>query len=250
LGRIADVSVRTHYAADRKDRRAALFRPARGSERPFGSFGGKRSGTRRGKAPIPAQAMPETRKSDLARTGTSGTAAGARIREAGILLIACHNPAALEPVEHALEEVTLRTPEFAQIRDALLAALATEEEDVAAAIKMRIGRDPFELLERLPQARAHPLARIAADPGRVVEHLTEAIARHQAALALEAELSEAARDLESAEGEDWTWRVRQAGHLLQEAERMGTTRIDEAETAQVSDVRRLLNAEVYKSKKR
>lgn len=251
LGSIADVSVRNHYAAEIRDRRAALFRPARGADRPFAGAGGaRRGGARRGKPMAPAQAMPETRKSDLARGGASGAAAGARIREAGILLIACRNPSALEPVEHALEEVTLRTPEFAQLRDALLAALAAGEGDVAAAVTARIGRDPIALLERLPQARAHPLARSGADPVRVVEHLTEAIARHQAALALEVELSEAVRDLASAEGEDWTWRVRQAGHLVHEAERLGAAHMDDPDAAQVSDVRRLLDAEVYKSKKR
>jgi DNA primase len=173
----------------------------------------------------------------------------ARIREAGILLIACHNPRALGPVEHALEEMTLRTPEFAALRDALLAALA-EEADVAETVRARTGQDPFALLERLPQARAHPLARPGAPSARVAELLAEAIERHQAALAFEAELADATRDLGAAEGEDWTWRVRQAGHVLHEAERRGGAAADETEAQVVSDIRRMLDAEVYKTKKR
>jgi DNA primase len=254
LGRIADVSVRNHYAADIKARRAELFRPARRDDRPFGGrdggqFGAKRGNARRGKAAPPAHAMPETRKSDLARAGASNTAAGARIREAGILLIACHNPRALGPVEHALEEMTLRTPEFAALRDALLAALA-EEADVAETVRARTGQDPFALLERLPQARAHPLARPGAPSARVAELLAESIERHQAALAFEAELADATRDLGAADGEDWTWRVRQAGHVLHEAERRGGAAADETEAQVVSDIRRMLDAEVYKTKKR
>jgi len=251
LGRIADVSVRNHYGADIKARRAELFRPARRDDRPFaGRGGGARGGsTGRGKTLPPAQAMPETRQSDLARTGASRQVAGARIREAGILLIACHNPDALGPVEQALEEMTLCTPDFAQLRDALLAALA-EGADVAATIVARTGQNPFTLLERLPQARAHPLARPGAPPARVAEVLAEAIARHQAALAFDSELAEAARDLDAAEGEDWTWRVRQAGHVLHEAERLGSVTAEETEAEAVSDIRRMLDAEVYKTKKR
>ena len=149
----------------------------------------------------------------------------------------------------------LRTPEFSALRDALLAALAEGGEnlagqDLAAVVQARIGQDPFELLSRMPQARAHPLARPGQPPDRVAEELAEAIGRHQAALAFEAEMTEATRDLGSAEGEDWTWRVRQAGHLLHEAERLAVTNADEAEAETVSGIQQMLDAEVYKSKKR
>jgi DNA primase len=249
LRRIGDESVRNHYAADIKARRAELFRPAAQAPfRPQGQGGGRKGG-RPGKGAFPAYALPETRQSDLARKGQSGQPAEARIREGGILLIACHNPQALEPVEHLLEEMTLRTPEFSELRDALLAALA-EGADVREAILARTGKDPFETLERVPQARAHPLAKPGRRPERVAEVLTEAIGRHQASLAFEAEIAEAARDLGDAEGEDWTWRVRQAGHLLQEADRRAIAAADEPEADAVSGIRRMLDAEVYKTKKR
>ena len=63
-------------------------------------------------------------------------------------------------------------------------------------------------------------------------------------------MTEATRDLGTAEGEDWTWRVRQAGHLLHEAERLAVINADETEDQTVSGIQQMLDAEVYKSKKR
>ena len=246
---IQDGSVRDHYAAEIKRRRAALFSPAptaaSAPRRPDWRPGQKRDGKRF----APVMPTAETRKSELARAGATGHQAEARIREAGILLIACHNPGALGPVEHLLEEMPLRTAEFGPIREGLLAALA-EGTDVAEAVRARTGADPFELLGRLPQARALPLARPGRPAERVAEVLEDAIARHQAALAFEAELAEAARDLPQAEGEDWTWRIRQAGHQLYEAERHATREepADEGET--VSEIQRMLDNQVYQRKKR
>ncbi len=247
LGRIADTSVRNHYAAEIKARRAELFRverPSRATSR------GRSQDRRQGRGFAPARpTTPEARKSELARTGGAGSLAEGRIREGGILLIACHNPGALAPVEHALEEMTVRTPEFSPVRDAILVALA-EGADLAETVRARTGLDPFELFGRLPQARAHPMARPGQPPERVVEVLSEAIARHQAALAFETEIAEAVRDLPTAEGEDWTWRIKQAGHQLHEAERLGTADHADEGAETVSEIQRMLDNKVYKSKKR
>ena len=148
LRRITDGSVRDHYAAEIKRRRAELFRPASSAparrewqpDRPRGA--GRSGGVGRGRAMPPAMPMANTRKSELARSGTSGHLSEARIREAGILLTACHNPGALAPVETALEEMVLRTPEYGPIRDALLSALAEESSDVVEAIRARHGSGP------------------------------------------------------------------------------------------------------------
>jgi DNA primase len=259
LGRIADTSVRNHYAAEIKARRAKLFqveKPARAPMR--GGQAGQRQVRGQGRGFVPVRPTThEARKSDLARSGGNGSSARqseARIREAGILLIACHNPEALGPVEHALEEMALRTPEFGPVRDAILAVLAEGAElagsDLARAVRKRTGLDPFEMLGRLPQARAHPLARPNQAPEKVAEVLNEAIARHQAALAFETEMAEAARDLPAAEGEDWTWRIKQAGHQLHEAERLGSAETTDETGETVSEIQRMLDNHVYKSKKR
>ena len=164
------------------------------------------------------------------------------------MLIACHSPDALGPVESALEEMTLRTYEFGPVRDAMLAALA-DGADLAAIVRERTGLDPFELFGRLPQARAHPLARPGQPPAKVVEVLTEAIARHQAMLAHEEEKTEAARDLPDAEGEDWTWRIKQAGHQVHEAEKLGSDDSVDKSGETVSEIQRMLDNQLYKSKK-
>ncbi|MGR3716001.1 MAG: DNA primase [Thermohalobaculum sp.] len=246
LRQINDTTVRKHYVDKIKELKAELFRVEKPDHAPMRKG---RPGRGQGRGVVRVRPMAETRKSELARAGGGGSRAEGRIREGGILLIACHNPGALAPVEHALEEMTVRTPEFSPVRDAILVALA-EGADLAETVRARTGLDPFELFGRLPQARAHPMARPGQPPERVVEVLTEAIARHQAALAFEAELAEAARDLPTAEGEDWTWRIKQAGHQLHEAERLATA--DRADTGveTVSEIQRMLDNEVYKSKKR
>ncbi|MHA1530186.1 MAG: DNA primase [Alphaproteobacteria bacterium] len=251
LGRISDTSVRDHYAAEIKARRAELFRVERPDKAtPRGRSQGRPQDRRPGRGFAPVRpTTPEARKSDLARGGGTGRQAEGRIREAGILLIACHNPAALGPVEHALEEMAVRTPEFSLVRDAILVALA-EGADLVETVRARTGIDPFELFGRLPQARAHPMARADQPPERVVEVLAEAITRHQAMLAHESEKTEAARDLPAAEGEDWTWRIKQAGHQVYEAERLATADHADENAETVSEIQRMLDNKVYKSKKR
>ena len=80
--------------------------------------------------------------------------------------------------------------------------------------------------------------------------LSEAIARPQAALAFETEIAEAARDLPAAEGEDWTWRIKQAGQQVYEAERLGTADQADEGAETVSEIQRMLDNKVYESKKR
>jgi DNA primase len=255
LSRIVDTSVRNHYAAEIKARRNELFRVQRPVRSQLGSrspSGRSERGQDRRFTPI-QPTTPEARKSELARASGNGRRGEARIREGGILLIACHNPGALGPVERALEEMTLCTPEFGAVRDAILTALGENTDlagaGLAEAVRTRTGIDPFELFGRLPQARAQPMARPGQPPERVAEVLTEAIARHQAALAFEAEMAEAARDLPAAEGEDWTWRIKQAGLQVHEAERLITTNYVDDGGETVSEIQRMLDNEVYKSKK-
>jgi DNA primase len=258
LRRINDTTVRKHYVDKIKELKAKLFRVEKPAQAPMRGGPGQRQGRGQGRGYVPVRpTTQEARKSDLARPGGnvgSARQSEARIREGGILLIACHNPEALGPVEHALEEMTLRTPEFGLVRDAILAILAEGGDlagsDLAGAVRERTGLDPFELFGRLPQARAHPLARPNLPPEKVAEVLSEAIARHQAMLVHESEKTEAARDLPAAEGEDWTWRLKQTSHQVHEAERLATANHTDNEVETVSEIQRMLDNQVYKSKKR
>ncbi|MEM7508776.1 MAG: DNA primase [Pseudomonadota bacterium] len=235
LGQIKDQGVRSHYGAEIRDRRAALFRPAQVSA-PI-QQGGRMPGMR-GRPRAPQGPSITTKNSALAKGGTDA----ARIREAAILLIAWHNLEHLASLEAGLDEMSVRTGDFLAVRDALLDRLHTGGEADPAVL---------EMLGRVPQARAHPLARPIADAERVVDVLTDAMARHEAQLSLEAEYADAGREFGEAVGEDWTWRMRQAGIQRQAIDQRALeeekTRDGETET---SDLQKMLDSEAFRRKKK
>ncbi len=251
LGRIADTSVRNHYAAEIKARRAELFRlerPSRPSMRGRQPGRGQGRGPGREFAPI-RPTTPEARNSELARRGGAGCASEGRKREAGILLTALLHIEAAVVVEAELEEMTLITGQFRPIRDALLAAIA-EGSGALASIGESLGYDPVKRLSSIPEVRRHPLTKRGVTTGHVVTVLTDAIAIHEAQLAFGAEKTEAVRDLPDAGGEDWTWRIKQAGYQLTEAAHLGTADHADEGAETVSEIQRMLDNKVYESKKR
>jgi DNA primase len=212
VGQIADQTVRAHYAADLWERRQALFRsaPAHGrpapSGRPFASppFGA-RSAQRGGWRTQRIEGSTEdTRATQLVR---SARPEAVRIAEALILLVSLHNPQALGPLEAAIEDLPIQTPEFEPVLAGLLSALADEVDPVIRLSDF--GIDAVALLSRVPQARTHPQARPGCEPDLVRAVLSEAIARHRAQLGLTVEFGGAGRDLAETEGDEWTWRKRQ-----------------------------------------
>jgi DNA primase len=249
LSKIADQGVREHYRAEIRTRRGELFRPARRSGGQGGRTWQRGAGgpARREREPVGPAAG--TRSSDLARAGAEAARLGARIREAAILLIACRNPDCIAPVEADLERMIVTTPEFAPVRDALLSAIAAEE-DVVAALGALASGDAVEMLERVPQARAHPLARPGQAGDRVVAVLAEAILRHSTALAYEAELADARRELGETDDESWTHRVRRASAEIADLERDLLERTPAAGGDQPSRIQEMLDREVYRAKKR
>jgi DNA primase len=229
LRKITDQGVRNHYAAELRARRAALFRPA-GTPRRTGrpQRGPPRPG--RGFAPsAPARPAVETLGSDLARASARDAA---RLRESAILLIALRNPQALPAVEPALEAMTCTTTETERLRGALLDGVhdgaQQGPDDLAGTVLARVGEAAVAAVEKVPQARAHPMARPGLDPAAVALVLDEAIHRHQSLLAQAVELAEARRDLAEAEDERWTARVRHALHERMTADTESVARAAEA----------------------
>ncbi|MDT8344238.1 MAG: DNA primase [Thermohalobaculum sp.] len=259
LGKIADTSVRDHYRAELRARRATLFRPAPPVQAASASGGWQPRLPGGRKARAWAQDMggpqPGTRNSDLARARVPGAQVGARIREAAILMIACQNPDAVRSVAGVLETMVITTPEYAAIRDALVEALADlgdpglEPAGLMTQVAARVGTDPVALLARVPQARAHPVARPGQPPARVREVLIEAIARHAADLAFEVERAEARRGFGSAEDEGWTHRLRRAGAEVERLERTVLGQDAAADTDRPSPIQEMLDREVYRTKK-
>jgi hypothetical protein len=185
----------------------------------------------------PVRPAPETLGSDLARRAARDAA---RTRESAILLIALRHPEALAPLEGALEAMTCTAPETGRIRDALLDALhgalhgslpgaLHAGEQIPAAVAARLGADPVIELEKVPQARAHPMARPGRDPHAIALVLDEAIHRHQTQLTHAIELAEARRDLAEADDERWTARIRHAKHEVITADTEAVLRSSAAE---------------------
>lgn len=220
LARIADPSIRAHWQAEIRARRAALFAPPpRPAHMPRAAFapqagGGPRQGGRRA-APPPVGALPTARASLLARLDPAE--AEARVQEAAILAGCLAHRELAQRFEPALERARFRCADLAAVRDALLAALAAEAPDPAAAVAARLGADPCPGLLATGPLRAAPHLRAGGDPALAERAVAEALARQAAAAGRAAEVREAERDLAAAEDEGVTWRLREAAEAAHAA---------------------------------
>ncbi len=199
-----------------------------------------------------ARAVPLPKR--WARISPAGAARdAARIRESAILLIALRNPQAIRSVEAPLEAMTCTVPEMQRIRDASArrAAPWRSESDIAGAVATRLGADPVAALEKVPQARAHPMARPGRDPDAVALVLQEAIHRHQSQLGHALELAEARRDLADAEDEAWTARLRQANieRITADSEAVASS-AEASDNAEESVFQRMLDSELWRRRKK
>ncbi|MEM9062769.1 MAG: DNA primase [Pseudomonadota bacterium] len=253
LSQIGDAGIRNHYAAEFKARRSALFAPAAQaakatgtSDRPLSSSGRTRNGafSRR----MAAKPMRETINSGLARTDPAGLA-DARIREAAILLILLNNWEVLDRVEDELEATRFASPETSAIRAAVLDAGA-DMSGFEADVTQRLGETPHTVLHRIPQAKAHPMARPGLAPDAVEAVLVEAMTRHRALLSLDTELLDARRELAEAEDEGVTARMRAARNDLIAANAKATEDTPAVEQGAESDLQRMLDTETWRRRKR
>ncbi|MBP7000488.1 DNA primase [Amaricoccus sp.] len=214
LARIADPSLRAHWQAEIRARRAALFAPAprpasaRAARAPRGP-GGKRGAP----PPPPVGAGPTTRASLLARPEAAAEAE-ARMQETLILAGCLAHPAIAARFEHALDRIEFLCADLAGIRDALLAALARAPDDPAAAVAARLGFDPRP---RLRATGTLPAARHLADPALAERAVAEALDRHAAAGGRAAETRDAERAVAGTADEGVTWRLREAAEAAHAA---------------------------------
>ncbi len=242
LERIADAGLRAHYQAEFRERRRALFAPA--PRAPGGRVGpGGAAKGRDGRAWPPRNAFaggasPATKASLLARD--AGGEAEARVRESAILAGCLNHPAAALDFEDRLERMRFACPDLAELRDALLSALAQEGGEPAGsgglwdAVTRRLGRDPRDTLYALGQLRANSRLGPEASPEIAVQAIDEELTRHAAAAGRRAEISEAEVELAGTADEGLTWRLRQAAEAAHSAAvaplaRQDTSEADEAE---------------------
>ena len=199
LARIADPALRAHWDREIRTRRAALFAPPPRPERPARTPSGAQ---RRGRDPFkpfaapPAAASPATKASLLARR-RDDPALDARIREGAILAGCLNHPAVAAALEDRLERAVFITPRHAEIRDALLSALAQsldQPQRVAALVAARLGSDP--LAELFPdQVRAYRHLGPSAAPEKARRALEEELTRHAALIGHDEEIRDAAIEI-------------------------------------------------------
>ncbi len=199
LARIPHAGLRNHWKDEFRRRRDALFAPppraprtGRAPRPPLG-----RASPGRGHVRAPDLPATSSAKTSLLGRPDSGLPAEARIRESAILWGCLNHPGAALAVEDRLEDLAFRCPDLAQIRDALLSALAEPLDEpgrAAAAVARRLGRDPLPDLAALGHLRANPHLGPAAEPHQAARAIEEELTRHAALAGRAAEILEAAAE--------------------------------------------------------
>ncbi|MFT3974685.1 MAG: DNA primase [Amaricoccus sp.] len=226
VGRIADPTLKAHWEAEIRARRAALFAPAgrpAAEVRPGRPFqpglraGAGKRGRGRGDQAVPqysfAPAVPATRNSLLAK-GADGLAEE-RVRESVILAGCLHHPDVALRFEARLERLAFRCPDLEEVRRALLSALADAPDTgdlarVADMVRARLGRDPTAELALNGRLGAAAHLRPTAEAELVARAIEEELDRHAALSGRAAEVREATADVEADADDGLTLRVRAA----------------------------------------
>jgi hypothetical protein len=224
--------VRNHYAADFKDRRKALFRPAQSSQeashgRRFGASPrqGSWPGGRRPR--LPQGATEATRGSLLARGGL-GLEAACRGRESAILMTCLNHPVLIERHESALTDLPIVCADLDKLRTRIISVAAapqgsaSDAQGLAERLMTATGEDPRDTLMRGPHLREFRFARADAPLEAADTGLVEAMTRQAAALARVAESADAERDLVEGFGEAITPRLQAVVEAQREADQGAT----------------------------
>ncbi|MGR3760170.1 DNA primase [Roseobacteraceae bacterium NS-SX3] len=222
---IRDPSIRKHYGEDIKELRWQLFR----GSRPQGSAGGgfkprraEGSGFRDGArgpwrgAPLAPQPLATTRASLLAAADEN---AFARMREGVILAVAITCPAVIAQFEANLERMACADPDHAALRDLVLRYGVDAPDRLQDEIAYALGPHTLENLFALRHVAIIPCLRRPGDTEAASLTLAEEFAKLEAGRGLDAELAEAAEDLDGLADEALTWRLRQAAEARNKAVR-------------------------------
>lgn len=210
LARIRDGGIRGHYAEALRERRATLFAPMRGPERPGR---GDRFRPR-----IPVAATEGTRNSLLARDAGSDSAD--HLREAMILALCLTYPELVSRFETALERLVLHGPGYDQLRMMILShapAAGGDGGHLQRAISDGIGGAVVENLFALRHLKVSPLLARRADPDLAARALAEELAKLEAVRGVRSEISEAMADMTGLVDEGLTWRLQQAAETRNRA---------------------------------
>lgn len=213
---IRDPSIRAHYGEALKELRLDLFnssrRSAAGPSRDGRSAG--RGSRTPGRWQPPSTARATTKTSALV---SRGGGVEDYLREAVILATCIATPQVIEEFESALENLDMATPEFRDLKNAVLAGAHDPalRENISAALGA-------ECLENLFAQRHVAIAAAVRSAGNLDiarTCLAEELAKLEARRGAAREIEEAASDITDLVDEGLTWRLGQAAQALHRAER-------------------------------
>jgi DNA primase len=216
LRKIADPSIRGHYADEIRRLRATLFGVSPvGNDRPWEPGVAQNGGARgrpnrgwsngwkgRGWTP-PATAQASTKASLLA--ASDGPMASEALREAVILATLLVHPKLLDEFAALLEETRFDGPGHTHIAQALLAARATDPDALRKEIDDAIGIEPLEILLSPRHVQLSPTLRRPNDTDLARMCLTEEMAKLVSSRGAAREVADAMTEMlgEATEGTDW-----------------------------------------------
>ncbi|MDR5652051.1 DNA primase [Ruixingdingia sedimenti] len=228
LNRIADPSIRSHYAEEIRRLRADLFGAGARAPRGFGPRVAARG--------TPAAPLPATRASLLA---AGGAPVEERLREAVILAVLARHPGLMPEFMADLESLDPALPEHRAVHGALLAAADP-------------GPD-LEKLMALNHVRIAPPLRPGADADLARLCLAEEFAKLAATRGARREVEEAVEDFDHLPDEGLTWRLRQASEAVNRAQRSATQDtgdLGEDRAALSRHLQNLIDGEVWRKNRR
>ncbi len=247
LARIADPSLRSHYAEEIRRLRADLFGPV---AKPFRqafrqSFSQPGRGSRTGKFPTAdAQPLPTTRGSLLAQG--SDTAAE-ELREAVILATLLTHPALIARFDSDLDRMEPLTPAHRRLRDAILAG---PPDTAPARVRETLARDLDALMSR-PHVQIAPPVRNLEDAEMALICLAEDFAKLAAQRGARRELADAVEDIAVLADEGLTWRLAQsveAVHRAQRHQRDDSTDLGEDRGALSQHLQQMIDSRIWEKK--
>ena len=218
IRRIADPTIRSHYAEEIKRLRWELFAAQRvekpGPFRP-GPYRAGLPGSPRGKAPL-LPVRHETKSSLLAQA--AGPEIEEHLREAMILAICASHPALVARFESQIEKIELHGEDHQMLRHLLLMHAHDDPPCDPDQLLSEAGV-ALENLLRLPHVQIAPPVTNRADAELAQMCLAEELAKLESRRGARAEIEDAERDLTGLVDEGLTWRLSRAAEARQQAER-------------------------------
>jgi DNA primase len=208
LARIADPSIKTHYADEMKRLRLELFGTAQ--VRPF-----QPGPWRKGKFAPPGGALASTRSSLLAQAQGP---VEETLREAVILATLILHPALIHRFESALERLDMTGDDHDTLRQMILAG--SDLPDLHHRIAQSAPTALDALLSR-PHVAIAPPVRNREDDALAALCLAEELAKLEARRGARREIEDAMEDMDGLPDEGLTWRLSQAAAARHRSDRAG-----------------------------